>query len=268
MPRIKVRFEVNKGRTGAPLAKLGKIAEQAERFLKALAAEMEIDQRAGEWLAVNFKNGSVSYDAEFQVDVTPVQAQLFNRHLEFVADFDPEREGSNGLVGDATISEFAKLGSLIDSDEDIGVGIYKNGGAPIWRRISYAKASSIRRGLESPLPAYGAVQGVIHSLVKEVRDPYFRIRELSTDILIRCFYTASQYHSVAAALQERNAVVHAAGAITYDRIARTATELKLERLEKSRILTPAEFEAFFGSAPDFTDAMTTDEYIDEMRADG
>jgi hypothetical protein len=38
MARIKVRFSINKGRHGAPMAKLGKISEQAEKFLRLLAA--------------------------------------------------------------------------------------------------------------------------------------------------------------------------------------------------------------------------------------
>ncbi|MFI5015266.1 MAG: hypothetical protein ACHQAY_23270 [Hyphomicrobiales bacterium] len=268
MARIRVRFELNKGRTGAPLAKLGKIAEQAEKFLKALAAEISIEQRAGDWLAVNFKNGSVSYDAEFQGEVSAGQAMLFNKHLEFVADYDPEREGPNGLVGPSTIAEFARMGSLIDPDEVIGVGVYRNGSKPIWRRISYAHAAAIRQEVEAPLPTYGGLQGIIHSLYKEARHPSFQLRELSTDALVRCFYIGTQYPLVAEVLQERTAIVNVAGDIVYDRVSRSATELKLERIEKARVLTPAEFESFFGSAPKFTGDMSTDQYIDEMRADG
>ena len=37
MARIKVRLIMNKGRHRAPMAKLGKISEQAEKFLKLLA---------------------------------------------------------------------------------------------------------------------------------------------------------------------------------------------------------------------------------------
>lgn len=34
MARIKVRLVINKGRHGAPMAKLGRISEQAEKFLR------------------------------------------------------------------------------------------------------------------------------------------------------------------------------------------------------------------------------------------
>lgn len=59
MARLKVRFSINKGRHGAPMAKLGKISEQAEKFLRSLAHDCEIPTKPGEWLAANFKNGSV-----------------------------------------------------------------------------------------------------------------------------------------------------------------------------------------------------------------
>ena len=149
MARIRLRFELNKGRVGAPLSKLGKIAEQAERFLKSLAAEVSIDQRGGDWLALNFDNGSVSYDAEFRGEVTPAQAALFARHLEFVVDYDPETEGAQGMVSPATFSEFAKMGTLIDPDEVIGLGIYRDGKRkPVWRQVSYAQAVAIRQEVE------------------------------------------------------------------------------------------------------------------------
>jgi hypothetical protein len=122
--RIKVRLIINKGRHGAPMTKLGKISEQAEKFLRALAADCEIDSYPGEWLAVNFGDGSVADDAEFQGDVNPGVAQIFMRNLEFLADFDPESEGLNLAIKPATALEYARIGALIDPDEEIGLGIY------------------------------------------------------------------------------------------------------------------------------------------------
>ena len=269
MTTIRLRFQLNKGRTGAPLSKLGKIAEQAERLLRALATEADIDQSSGEWLALNFDNGSVSYDAEFQGIVTPAQAMVFNRHAEYVVDFDPESEGIQGMAQPETLAEFARLGALLDPDEVIGIGLYqerrKN---PVWRQISYARTIAVRQAVEAPLPTYGAVQGIIHSLQKEAKQPYFQVRELSTESLVKCIYTSAQYPEVANALQERTTVIHVSGDITYDRVARMVSELRVDRMERSRILTPSEFEEFFGSAPQFTGEMSTSEYIDSIRGDG
>jgi hypothetical protein len=191
MARLRLRLQLNKGRLGAPLSKLGRISEQAERFLRALATEVQINN-PGEWLAVNFANGSVSYDAEYQGDVSQAQAAIFSRHLEYVVDYDPDAEGAQGMVQPGTLAEYARIGALIDPDEVVGIGIYRDEKTkPIWRQISYAKTARIRRAVEAPLPTYGAVQGIIHSLQKEARQPYFQVRELATDVLVRCTYTVA-----------------------------------------------------------------------------
>ncbi|HWA30037.1 MAG TPA: hypothetical protein VG867_03010 [Rhizomicrobium sp.] len=252
MARIKLRIVLNKGRHGAPLAKLGRLSEQTDKFLRALAADCQVDTKPGEWLAVNFKNGSVEYDAEFQGDVDTGAAQIFSRNLEFLADYDPESEGLNGQVSEATAIEYARIGTMIDPDEVIGIGIYKqHAKKPLWREITYSKMASIRRELETPLPAYGAVQGILHAWFKEVREPYFQLRELSTDILVRVLYTASLYADVARAVQERTTMLMVAGDMQYDRVSKSPTELRADRIERMPMLSSAEFERFFGSAPNY-----------------
>ncbi len=263
-----MRFELNKGRIGAPLSKLGDISRQAEKFLRLLAADVKVAAKAEEWLAVNFRNGSVSYDAEFQGEITPAEVDAFNRNLEFLADYDPDAEGSNGLVSHTTALEFARLGTLINPDEVIGLGIYGRERSRVkWRRISYAKTAEMRAQLEAPVPAYGAVQGIIHSLQKEVRRPFFRVRELASDALVSCYYPSRLYSDVADALRERSTVLHVAGDTVFDRVSRSIVELHVERIDKARMLSSDEFEQFFGSAPEFTGDLDTDDYIDAIRED-
>jgi hypothetical protein len=269
MAKIKVRFELNKGRVGAPLSKLGDIARQAEKFLRLLAVDVKITGRADEWLAVNFRNGSVSYDAEFQGEITPAEVDAFNRNLEFLADYDRDSEGANGLVSSVTALEFARLGTLIDPDEVIGLGIYgRERSKPKWRRISYGKTAEMRAQLEAPVASYGSLQGIIYSLQKEAREPYFRMRELATSALVNCFYPMRLYGDIVDALRERTAVLHVAGDTIFDRATRALTELKVERIEKARMLSTEEFDQFFGSVPGFTGDLDTDEYIDAIREDG
>ncbi len=269
MARIKVRFELNKGRIGAPLSKLGDISRQAERFLRALAADVRITGKAEEWLAVNFRNGSVSYDAEYQGEITPAEIDAFNRNLEFLADYDPASEGANGLVSPTTALEFARLGTLIDPDEVIGLGIYgRERTQPRWRRISYAKTAEMRAQLGAPVPVHASVQGVIHSLQKEAARPYFSLRELATAALVRCPYPTRLYSDVIDALRERTTVIHVAGDTIYDRATRGIVELRVERIKRAGMLSSEEFEQFFGSAPDFTGDLSTDDYIDAIREDG
>ncbi len=126
----------------------------------------------------------------------------------------------------------------------------------------------MRARLEAPIPTYGSVQGIIHSLQKEVSRPYFSIRELATSSLVRCSYPIRLYGEVIDALRERTTVLHVAGDTTYDRTTRSIVELRVDRIEKARMLSSEEFEQFFGSASDFTGDLTTDEYIDAIREDG
>ena len=166
MARIRVRFIVNKGRHGAPMAKLGKISEQAEKFLRLLAADCEIESHSNEWLAVNFENSSVAFDAEFQGSVNARAAQVFTRNLEVLADFEPETERLNIPIKPATVLEYARIGSLIDPDEEIAIGIYSPDAPrrkPKWRNISYRSAVALRREIETPVVSYGSVQGILHA---------------------------------------------------------------------------------------------------------
>lgn len=252
MARFRVRFVLNRGRHGAPLAKLGRISEQTEKFLRSLAADCKVHTQPGEWLAVNFKDGSVEYDAEFQGDVNSGDAQIFARNLEFLADYDADTVGLNGSVSHVTAAEFAKIGTLIDPDEIIGLGIYpEHGGSPKWREITYGKTSSLRKEVEAPLPTYGAVQGIIHAWFKEAREPNFQVRELSTDFLVRVLYPASLYSDVALAVQERTTMLIVTGEVLFGRVTRQPLEMRADRIERQRILSAAEFEEFVGSAPDY-----------------
>lgn len=265
MARIRVRFAINEGRHGAPLTKLGRISEQAEKFLKSLAADCDIEVRPGEWVAANFENGSVAFDAEYQVEVNPGTAQIFAHNLEMIADYDPEDGGLNASVSDATTLEYARIGTLLDPDEAIGLGIYPvRGKKPRWRRITYGKAVNIRRQIESPLPTYGTVQGIIHAWFKEAREPYFQLRELSTDSLIKVTYASARYADVAKAIQERTTMLMVSGNMMFDRATRSVLELHAESIERMKMLSGAEFEQFFGSAPDFEAV----DFLDESQIDG
>ena len=260
---MKIRLVLNKGRHGAPLSKLGKISEQMEKFLRSLASDCNIETKPGEWVAANFTNSSVAYDAEYLGDVNHGEAQVFTRSMEFLADYDPEGEGLNGMVSHATALEYARIGTLIDPDENIDLGIYPaKGGQPKWRSITYNRMASLRREMETPLPSYGAVQGILYAWYKEAREPSFQIRELSTDALIRVHYSPSLYADVARAVQERTTMLIVAGDMMLDRATRLPTEMRADRIDRIGMLSAAEFEQLAGSAPDYEIDLAEESYWD------
>lgn len=269
MAQIKLRIEMNKGRAGAPLEKLGHITQQIDKFLRSLATDLNIEAKRGEWLALNFRNGSISYDAAYQVEVPDSKVKFFNQCVEFIADYDPDAEGSNGLVSDATLMEYARLGERIDPDETISLGIYTPDRKRLkWRRVEYRKASRIRQAIEVPINSYGSVQGALHSLFKEAERPFFQLRELSTDNLVRCFYDDGLYGQIIDGLRHRAAIVHASGQMKFDRAKRVIGEMRVDRLDRVEPLTDDEFRSVFGMAPFLTGDLTTQQYIDDMRDDG
>src|SRR4051812_21862706 len=97
MAQLKLRIAMNKGRRGVPLEKLGDVARQFDRFLRTLASDLSIDVKKGEILADKFQNGSVMWDPAYQGDVSDATLRAFNRSIEFIADFDPESDGTNGI---------------------------------------------------------------------------------------------------------------------------------------------------------------------------
>jgi len=234
------------------MAKLGKIAEQTERFLRVYAAELGVDVKSGDWLAADFKNSSVEFQAEFAKEVPATTVQFFSSGLEVLADFDPENEGLNGRVSSSAALEYSRIGSLLDPDEIIRMGIFSpEARAPRWRDITYSSFSRIRRELEQPVVAHGSIQGIIHAWFKEAKDPHFQLRELSTDALIKVLYNDGLYARVAKAVQERNTTLIVDGVIKYDKVSRKALELTAERINSMEMMSPQEFDEVFGCAPQF-----------------
>ena len=222
-----------------------------------------METKPGEWVAANFTNSSVAYDAEYLGDVSAGLSQVFVRGLEFIVDYDPEREGLNGMVSHATALEYARIGSLIDPDEDIRLGIYPaRGGEPKWRSITYHRMAAIRREMETPIPSYGAVQGVLYAWYKEAREPNFRVRELSTDALVRVYYSSSLYGDVAQAVQQRNTMLIVSGNIMLDRATRAPLDMKADRIKPIGMLSTSEFEQLSGSAPKYELDLDEENYWD------
>jgi hypothetical protein len=267
MAQIRVRFEINKGGEGAPLDKLAAIASEAERFLRMLADDLQIEAQKGQWLAVKFEEGSVSFDAVLAAAPTEREASTYNAALDTVTAYDPDTDFRHPGVSDATLIQFSRLGQNILPHELIGIGLYNGLGEKPkqWRQVSYAQASRIRQRLEAPISSHGSVQGIIHALYKEADRPYFHLRELSTFDLIRCEYSQSLYERVIDALRHRRMTIHVVGPMKLDRASRSVVEVRAQRIEAIEPMSNDEFERFFGCAPEFTGDLSTEEYIEHAR---
>ena len=105
----------------------------------------------------------------------------------------------------------------------------------------------------------------MHSLYKESEPPYFDVRELSSQQIVKCIYRPENYLQVVELLKSKDAVVLISGTIKARRIDRKIEEIRVEKMRSTEPLSDDEFSRLRGSAPDLTGDMSTEEFIESSR---
>jgi hypothetical protein len=262
MARIRVLVVLNKGRIGIPLHKLGAIVKETEIFFRMLAEDVELPGDKKQWLGLDFQSGSVNFTAEYSPPVEPHKA------IQFANAFDDTRRGKRILpVRNNTRYQYARIAEQLDEDEMIEFGVYKDLESTAAEVLPLSKRDlpTIIGEIQGPVESYGSVQGVIHSVFMGSSPRHFFIRELSTDNLIKCIYSSTQYPALLEALQEEAKVVHVHGSIKTDMVNRRIEQMIMQQIEVAEKLSDKEFEEFFGSCPDLTGQLSTQEFIDQIR---
>src|SRR3989442_15436952 len=109
MARLRIRIELNRGDLGVPLEKLARIADEAHRFFRMLGEDVHLDQKRGEWLALDFDRKSLHFTAEYAGPADAVQVRAFHAAFDGVT-----------LLRRATITQFARIADALEEDELIG----------------------------------------------------------------------------------------------------------------------------------------------------
>jgi len=128
-------MELSRGGSGVPLEKLASLVDEAQKFFRMLAEDVQISKDGGEWMGFDFHPKSLNFTAEYVGHVTPAQVR------EFQAAFDGVT-----LLRRATIAQFAKIAGAIGEDELIGFGLYDNDRETQpseWRSLSKREAARI-----------------------------------------------------------------------------------------------------------------------------
>lgn len=269
MARLKLRIRFNPGRTGAPMDRLGEFATQTEKFLRSLAADLGVVSKKGHWLATNFGNESVGFDSEFADALQEAEAIKGVEALELILGEHTLSAIERGIVSYGTIAEFSRIGKSLSPDDHFMIGVYPSAEAdgPDWKKVTYRKTAELRQILDMPYRTTGSVQGLFHSWHQGAEEPFFNVRELSTGNLIHCEYAPDLYSKIHTATELKDTVVLVSGDIRWDRATNLIVTLSTTDIEAVKPLLPHEFETLSGSAPQFTGAMTTDEYISWIRGD-
>jgi hypothetical protein len=270
MGSLKIRFRFNPGGAGAPMDRLGVFAAQTEKFLRSLSSDLGLEARGGLWLAKNFKNESVGFDAEFAGAVPDVAAARGNVALTKIFGDDP-LDAIGDSVSYGTLAQFSRIGDALEPQEYFTASIY----APDDRearteyRITYKQTAEIRALLAAPIVSHGTLQGVLHAWHPGSEPPFFTIRLLQNGELVRCEYDPAFYHDVHQATKQEHAALLVTGRIEWDKATNGIVRVDVSTPPLTAApLSESEFERLFGSIPQFTGTMTTDEYIDWVRGDG
>ena len=260
MARLRIRFRLNPGRYGAPMDKLGKFSTHIDRFLRNLAHDAGLEPSSGSWLASEFKNGSVEFDAVYSEGVDSKAVQKAHRLAADVTGRDPIGAVERGDVSPQTITAFSRAGEVLDADEKFEVGFYDSEESidPEWRPVTHRAVSEIRRFLEAPYVTLGSVQGIVHSWHKEAEPRFFNLRECVSGNLVHCEYTEDQHKLVHAATRFESMMIIVYGEIRWNQADAKIEKIFVSDIETVEALSKKEFDRLFGMFPGI------DEYWDRI----
>jgi hypothetical protein len=272
MPRkLRVRVLLNKGRQGISLHKLPKMLTDIQQFLDMLSEDVEIGTNK-DWFGFEFSNSSLGYVAVKNDPVEDHQAKTFNETFKAISERRP-----TDRVRRSTSAQYARIADPIDPDETVNFGLEEvPSGQPEtqqpevqWLELTKEQAFLIAREAQAKVGAFGAIQGVLHSLYLGAHPPHFHLRELSSGDLVDCFYDREKhYGEIVSALKKENAVLHVYGYTVTDLPNRRIEQMRITRIEVAEVLSPDDFDKFFGCAPGITGELDLQEFIKRSRGRG
>jgi len=211
MPNLKLHIELNKGKRGIALDKLEKVVQEMRRFLESMADDIELVEPES-WVSLDFTNGSLGFATEHPHDVAASKLSRFNDAIIALA-----RSEFPNSIQRSTANKFFDLAATLERSETVEISVFDERHVSIPMQISYETYEVARRIKVLPWrESIGSIQGKIHSLYKESKDPHFTLRELSTENLIRCNYGPDVYPDVIRALSVNDQVIHVRGTIITD----------------------------------------------------
>lgn len=267
MAQIRIRLTVDQGRRGVRLASLGQLATDVEKFLEMLGRDTGVDALAGDWIATDFANGSLSFSVESGGEADEEQATVYRRAIANVTAYDPSvSEGISGIRNE-TLVQYARVAQATEIGDTLKLAVYENGSdaAPTWLPLSHRQATGIIEQFHDSLEYSGSLHGIIHSLYKEAQPAYFDIRDLSTGYLVKCHFTAELYPQVWTMLKKKDAVVMVQGEIRARRGDHRIEHIQVERMSEAPTMSDDQFERFFGCAPTLTGKRTTSDFLNRVR---
>lgn len=269
MSRLKINLELNPGGDGVRLDKLANISGELEKFLRSLAGDCNISVDLGEWVAREFYNGSMGAIIEHVGTVEPAALLKFNAGIRRFTKFQPDRDVFNGEYSETTIRQFVEIGSKLDTDEVVRIGLHDedpSGSVQIeWQNIAKRKTVEVEEATLKPIYYIGSIQGRLGTWFKE--SDFIYVRDSVFGVLVRCNYRTSMYETIHKCYRDKRAVIHVTGRIKSDRLSGNPKEISVDHIERYDQLSDEEFKGIFGGAALLPDHKNVGDFIDRMRDD-
>ena len=267
MAALKIRIELQRPAKGIEMSKLSELAQETQKFLRMIAEDVGLNPNEGTWVAEDFYNQGIGFNAEYQyVEADPDQV---NAYLHAVNDIAQVGRGTHWLVRGIrplTIVQSARLATIAGEGEVLRIGILEDDGdVAAWRPLPRDRAVAIIEHFQEWVEYRGMLQGVIHTVYKEANPPYFSFRDYASRQLVRCEFQSHDWLKLHKALERKDAVVLVSGWIRARRLDREIAYVKVERVEGTTPLHRDRLIEFFGSAPGWTGDLTSADFIKSVR---
>lgn len=266
MTRIRLKIELNPGGVGVRLDKLARISAEVEKFIRSLALDAGTSPEVGDFVAKEFYDGSFGAVVEYVNNVDPVAATRFNNGLRFFSTFSDPNQYINGEFSPATVRHFIELGTVIEADEIVKLGIIhpdSTADETEWKNVTKLTTLNVDAAYNHELRYDGTLQGKLGTWYKD--SGYFNLRELSSTELVKCYYGNNMYDQIYRLYEDKEAVVNLTGRIQADRATGKIKEVRVVWAKAYPPLSNAEFDRLFGLAPDLTGDLRTTDFIDRLR---
>lgn len=268
MANFRIRVGLNRGRGAVGYKELSVLSEEVNAFFRSLGEDAGLSGDDNRWLAENVADGSFLSDATPAFDIPGEVADLLERMASAVVHGDESKAIALGVREQTRFKYEALAKKAVSTRVPVDVGLYSGDNAHIeWVEVVPETARRLTENISPYLDYMGAVQGVIHALFKESEPPHFKLRDSVTGNLVDCFYKPEHYANILRTLPRKDDRVHVSGLVRASRIDKKIESLKVVRIESPVEFTDADFEAFFGCAPDMAGEIGSADFIERNRHD-
>lgn len=269
MAVLRVRIELKRSAQGIEMSKLKELSEESQKFLRMVAEDVGLNPNEGKWIAKDFYNQGIGFNAEFQqAEIDSQLVASYIHAIDGIATVTAETNWSVRGVRPQTIVQAARVAKIADDGEVVRLGLLNGADSIEWRPLPLDRAAAVIEHFNVWAEYRGMLQGMILTIFKESSPSYFTLRDFASGQTVRCEFDANDWPKLHKAIERKESPVFVSGWIRTRRMDRKIDYLRVERVQGTKPLSRERLLKFFGSAPGWTGDLTTDQFIDSIRDDG